>query len=205
MRSRVLVAWLFGALSLAIPFAARAQESHVQEFAIQGTGFFTKDSSGNGLTQHSTDTGGFLADYRIHLNKWLAADGAYGYIRNTEQSFTLTDSFPVQANVHQLMGSVVGNLPFARARFEPYVLAGAGALIFDPTGNAGGSVDGAERQTKAAFVYGGGANYHVLPHVSLRLEYRGLAYKRPDFGLNFLNSDKFTHTAEPSAGIVFRY
>jgi opacity protein-like surface antigen len=102
------------------------------------------------------------------------------------------------------MGALVANLP-STARFEPYVLAGSGALIFDPTENEGGFVLGAETQTKAAFVYGGGANYHMFPHVSLRFEYRGLTYKRPDFGLGFLNSDQFTHTAQPSVGVVFRY
>jgi opacity protein-like surface antigen len=206
MRRTVLLASLFGALLLLGSPAAHAQrEEHTQEIGIQGTGFFTKDSEGNGITQHSTDTGGFLVSYRFHLNRWLAADGTYGYLRNTQQNFTLTGLFPVQSNVHQALGSLVVNLPFATDRFEPYVLGGAGALIFDPTGNQGGFVAGAQRQSKAAFVYGGGANYHVYPHVSLRLEYRGLAYKRPDFGLDFLNSDKVTHTAEPSAGIVFRY
>jgi len=206
MRRSILFASVLGALLLAGASAARAQnEGHTQEIGIQGTGFFTTDSEGNGITQHSTDTGGLLLSYRIHLNRWLAADGTYGYVRNTQQNLTLTGLFPVQSNVHQAMGTLVANLPLATARFEPYVLGGAGALIFDPTGNEGGFVAGAERQSKAAFVYGGGANYHMFPHVSLRLEYRGLAYKRPDFGLGFLNSDKFTHTAQPSAGVVFRY
>ncbi|MGH9784359.1 MAG: outer membrane protein [Terriglobia bacterium] len=205
MRRKLLIASFFGTLLLAAPFAAKAQdESLVHEISVQGTGFFTKDSDGNGITQHSTDTGGFLAGYRIHLTRWLAADGTYGYIRNTQQNFTAGGPFAVQSNVSQVMGALVANLP-STARFEPYVLAGAGALIFDPTGNEGGFVPGAETQTKAAFVYGGGANYHIFPHVSLRLEYRGLAYKRPDFGLSFLNSNTLTHTAQPSAGIVFRF
>jgi hypothetical protein len=40
---------------------AIAQEGHWQEIGVQGTGFFTKDSNGNGINQHATDTGGFLA------------------------------------------------------------------------------------------------------------------------------------------------
>ena len=206
MRRRILIGSIYGALLLAGASVVWAQnEEHTQEVAIQGTGFFTKDSAGNGITQHSTDTGGFLLSYRYHLNRWLAADGTYGYIRNTQQNFTNDGSFAVQSNVNQITGALVANLPLAAARFEPYVLAGAGALIFDPTGNEGATVPGAETQSRPAFVYGGGANYHMFPHVSLRLEYRGFAYKRPDYGLNSLNSDTFTHTAQPSAGIVFRY
>jgi len=205
MENTVLVASFLGALLLAAPLAVQAQdESRVQEIAIQGTGFFTKNSNGNGMTQHSTDTGGFLAGYRIHLTRWLAADGTYGYIRNTQQNFTPIGRFAVQSNVNQIMGALVANLP-STPRVEPYVLAGAGALVFDPTEKEGVSVMGADTQTRAAFVYGGGANYHMFPHVSLRLEYRGYAYRRPNFGLNFLNSEAFTHTAQPSAGVVFRY
>jgi hypothetical protein len=35
-----------------------AQEGRWQEISVQGTGFFTKDSSGDGINQHATDTGG---------------------------------------------------------------------------------------------------------------------------------------------------
>lgn len=42
-------------------------------------------------------------------------------------------------------------------------------------------------------------------HLSLRAEYRGFVYKRPDFGLSNLNSDVTVHTAQPSAGIVIRF
>jgi hypothetical protein len=67
---------------------ATAQEGRWQEIGVQGTGFFTKDSSGNGIDQHATDTGGVLLSYRYHFNRWLAADASYGYVRNTEQNFT---------------------------------------------------------------------------------------------------------------------
>jgi hypothetical protein len=39
----------------------------------------------------------------------------------------------------------------------------------------------------------------------LRAEYRGFVYKNPDFGLASLKTDSWTHTAQPSAGIVFRF
>jgi len=96
------------------------------------------------------------------------------------------------------------NLPHpARLRLDPYVLAGAGALTFNPGGNT--LIAGADTQTRAAFVYGGGADFPLTHHFSLRAEYRGLVYKTPDFGLRALNTDTVTHTAQPSAGIVFRF
>jgi opacity protein-like surface antigen len=197
------------ALAAVLFFAsgAFAQEeaplSH-HEISAQGTGFFTKDSQSNGTSQHSTDTGGFLIGYRYHFNRWLAAEANYGYDRNTQQNLTSGNSFNLQTNVHQATGALVVTLPSHR-RVSPYVLAGAGALVFDPTGNAGQSVPGALSQAKAAFVYGGGADFKIVDHFAFRAEYRGFVYDRPDFELASLPTGTLAHTAQPSAGVVFKF
>jgi len=80
---------------------------------------------------------------------------------------------------------------------------GTGALVCDPIGKAGGFVAGAWTQARPAFVYGGGVDYRLADHVALRAEYRGFVYDRPDFQLDALHSGATTHTAQPSAGIVF--
>jgi outer membrane immunogenic protein len=143
--------------------------------------------------------------YRYHFNRWLAAEGNYGFDRNTQEYFGGFGESRVQANVHAVTGDVVVNLPLRIGRISPYALAGGGGLIFDPTGNRGGFVPGASSQGKGAFLYGAGADYALSRHFSLRAEYRGFVYKSPDFGLRALNTDNWTHTAQPSAGIVFRF
>jgi opacity protein-like surface antigen len=202
MIRKLVVAAVLGTLVSAS--GAMAQEER-QEIGVQGTGFLTKDSSGNGINQHATDTGGFLLSYRYHFTRWLAADASYGYARNTQRNFTSPGPLSVQANVHQATGALVITVPRRIFKFNPYVLAGAGALVFDPTGNAAGFVPGAQSQARAAFVYGGGVDYDLAKHFSLRAEYRGFVYERPDFDLATLHSGATTHTAQPSAGIVFRF
>src|SRR5437016_14059224 len=94
--------------------AAFAQEEPAWkhgEVSVQGTGFFTKDSNGNGISQHATDTGGVLVGYRYHFNNWIAAEANYGYDRNTQQNFTSGGPFNVQANVHQAAAAFVVTLP----------------------------------------------------------------------------------------------
>ncbi len=184
------------------PTTAIAQETR-SEISIQGTGFFTKDSEGNGIQDHVTNTGGFLIGYRYNINRWLAAEGNYGYDRNTQTYFG-SGLGRVQSNVHQVTGEAVVKLP-GFLRLQPYALAGGGALTFDPTGNGGGSFAGATWEAKGAFVYGAGADYAFTKHLSLRAEYRGYVYKAPDFNLASLNTNAWTHTAQPSAGIVFRF
>ena len=204
---RLLVLAVLGAMLFSAT-AANAQqgEGGWSEVSVQGTGFFTKDSHGNGLTQHSNDTGGFLVGYGYHFNHWLAADASYGYARNTQQSIASTGTgYDVQADVHQATAALVVTIPRSVYKMHPYVLAGGGALVFDPTGNSGAFVAGASRQAKAAFVYGGGVDYDLTAHFTLRGEYRGYVYERPDFGLAALHSGSTTHTALPSAGIVFRF
>jgi opacity protein-like surface antigen len=198
MKRRTMVVSILALLSV----AAVAQDSR-SEISIQGTGFFTKDTGGNGIQQHATDTGGFLLGYRYNLNRWLAAEANYGYDRNTQFYFSGTPA-RVQADIHQITGSAVVKLP-GFARLQPYALAGAGALLFDPTRNSGGTFAGATLETKAAFVYGVGAQYAFTRHLSLQAEYRGLVYKAPSFNLAGLNTDSWTQIAQPSAGLVLRF
>jgi len=190
-----------GVLAL-VSITAVAQENR-SEISIQGTGFFTKDTGGNGVFERANDTGGFLLGYRYNFNRWLAAEANYGYDRNTQFYFGGTPA-RVQADIHQITGSAVVKLP-TFARLQPYALAGAGALVFDPTGNFGGTFAGATLETKPTFVYGVGAQYAFTRHLSLRAEYRGLVYKAPSFNLAGLNTDSWTQIAQPSAGIVFRF
>jgi opacity protein-like surface antigen len=203
IRPKMLVTGLFATLLFAA--TSMAQELPPNEVSVQGTGFFTKDSDNNGVIQHTTDSGGFLVSYRNRFSRLFGADLSYGYTRNTQLNFTAVGGARVQSDIHETTAALVAHTPGRIFGLRPFALAGAGALTFNPTNNFGGAFIGADTQAKAAFVYGGGADYDINDHFALRLEYRGLLYKRPDFGLTALNSDAFTHTAQPSAGFVFRF
>jgi len=199
-RVGITIAGIVALLSM----TAAAQEIR-SEVSVQGTGFFTKNSQGNGVQNHAEDTGGFLGGYRYNINRWLAAEANYGYARNTQSYFGSTLA-SVQSNVHQITGSAVVKMPGFRRipRFQPYALAGGGALVFDPTWKAG-TFAGVTRQTRGTFLYGGGADYVFNGHWSLRAELRSLVYKAPSFNLANLNTDHWTQVTQPSAGIVFRF
>ena len=187
-----------------LTLGATAQESR-SEVSLQGTGFFTQDTNGRGTSRSTTNTGGFLLGYRYHFNRWLSGEANYGYDRNTQKYFSTGGLSRVQSDVHTVTAAAVVNLPFRISRLNPYVLGGGGSLVFHPTGNAGGFVSGADTQAKGAFLYGGGVNYTLTRHWSVRAEYRGYVYKDADFGVRALNTDSWTHTAQPSAGVVFRF
>lgn len=194
---------------LAVAFlcvCATAQERR-SEVSVQGTGFFTKDTNGQGVFQQGTETGGVLGGFRYHINRWLSAEANYGWNRNSQFFSTPSGFARIQADVHQATGGLVVNLPRPRRLMaSPYVLAGGGALVFKPTNN-NGFIPGTGTQAEGAFVYGGGADFPIpmVRHAALRLEYRGLVYNAPNFGLKTLDTGAVTHTAEPSAGLVFRF
>ena len=185
--------------------AAMAQVEQASQITVQGTALITKDSTPDfGSTSHrSTKSGGLLVGYSYQFNKWAGAEGNYGYSRNMNNYFGSIGTSSIQANIHEVTGSFVAHIPLNVAKIRPYGLAGAGALIFDPTDTF--AVNGIERQTKATFVYGGGVNFDVTRNFGVRAEYRGLLFKVPDFSVNELNLDKVTHLAQPSVGFFVRF
>jgi len=194
-----------GSIIFLLTLAATAQENR-SEISLQGTGFFTQGTSGNGSAYSATQTGGFLGTYRYHLNHWISAEGAYGYEANSQKYLLSSSAFRIQAGIHQMTGSLVFNLPSrASSRLSPYFLAGGGALLFEPTGNQFNTLSAAQSQAKGVFVYGVGVNYAIRKRISLRAEYRGLVYGTPDFGFGALNTNSVTHTAVPSLGLTFRF
>lgn len=191
--------------TLFLPQAAMAQEGGLlsrSEISVLGTGLFQRDTTGNGITQKTTEAGGFLGGYRYHLNRLFALEANYGYSRNSQIFATSGFNSRIQTNIHEVMGDLVVTSPVSILRLRPYALAGAGGLIFDPTRNV--LIAGAGSQAKAAFVYGGGLDLHLLPHIALRGEYRGFVFHAPSFGVTGFNTDKMTHLAQPAVGLVIR-
>ncbi len=48
-------------------------------------------------------------------------------------------------------------------------------------------------------------DFDLSRYVALRVEYRGFLYKIPDFQIPGLATDNFTHLAQPSVGLVWRF
>jgi outer membrane immunogenic protein len=183
--------------------SAFAQVERPSQITVQGTGLFTTGLKDQTPSYDATNSAGFLVGYSYQFNKYFGAEGNYGYSRNTQNYNALTGSTSLQSDIHQVTGSLVWHIPTNIAHVRPYALGGGGVLVFNPTDKF--VVSGADQQTKGTFVYGGGANFDITSKFGFRAEYRGLVYKAPDFQLNSLNTDKFTHLAQPSVGFYARF
>lgn len=193
---------------LAIVFVIFGISSWAQEvrheLTVQGSGFFNKQTSDGGITNKPTNSGGVMAGYRFNLKNWLAVEGDYDYFRNGQKFLAGGGTTFIPVNVHAATGTAIVKLPSFKAPgvrvVSPFVLAGGGAMFFDPRGESVRDV-----QTRATFVYGGGVDVPLSRHFLVRAQYRGFVYKTPDFEMASLKVDKFTHSAVPSAGLVFTF
>jgi opacity protein-like surface antigen len=189
MRSLKLIA-IFSAV-----LPAFAQEYSKQDVSVQALGSFVKSTSNNGIEQTSTDSGGVLASYRYFFNKNNGVEVNYAFTSNTV-SYAGTG---IDNRSSEVSAAYVFRVPLKH--FTPFLLAGTGGVVFDPKDFAGAST-----QTRAAFLYGGGADFNVGSHVFIRAAYRGLVYDSPTYGVPALSgADRITHRAEPSIGIGYRF
>jgi outer membrane immunogenic protein len=189
---------LLGASVAAMP--AFSQETGRSEVSVQAFGSFVKTTTDNGIQQTATNSGGVLANYRFFFTQSSGVEVNYGYSLNT-QSYGLPSGFlGVKSNQHEVSAAYVYR--HTLRRFTPFAEAGVGGLVFDPTGGA----PGASTQSRAAFVYGGGADFNITNRIFLRAEYRGFVYNSPTFDLReALGADRVTHRAEPSVGFGYRF
>jgi len=193
---------------LAIILVLFGVSSWAQEFrhelTVQGSGFFQKQTTAGGITNDPSNSGGVTAGYRFNLKNWLAVEGDYDYFRNHETFSAGNGTTFIPTNVHAATGVAIVKLPSFKMPavkvVSPFVLAGGGGMFFDPRG---GSIS--SEQTRGAFVYGGGVDVPMSKHFLVRAQYRGFVYKTPDFETTSLKMDKFTHSAVPSAGLVFTF
>jgi len=193
---------------LAIILVLFGISSWAQEFrhevTVQGSGFFKKQTTAGGITDEPTNSGGVMAGYRFNLKNWLAVEGDYDYFRNDQKFLASSGTTFIPMNVHAATGTAIVKLPSFKVPavkiVAPFVLAGGGAMFFDPRG---GSVS--KEQTRGTFVYGGGVDVPMSKHFLVRAQYRGFIYKTPDFEMTSLKLDKYTHSAVPSAGLVFTF
>jgi opacity protein-like surface antigen len=192
--------------------AADAQVKEVDslsrtDVALSIYGAFGGTTTGDGVQQSPSNAAGGIVEVRHISNPLVGFEGTYSFDRaNQVYSPTVSCGLPcgnispaaVSADAHELTGDWIASLKIANLR--PFALVGGGLLFNQP---ASGQAD-TTSSNKPVFVYGGGLDWGLLPHIGLRLQYRGNLYKAPDLTTLFGSSGAFTHTAEPMIGVYLR-
>ena|SRR6266566_3462620 len=196
-RTHSLAVIVIGGVLVSLP--AASQESERSEISVQVFGSFVKTTTNNAVEQNATNSGGVLANYRFLFSEQHGVEVNYGYSRNTQEYGLAPRSVGVKANQHEMTAAYVYR--HRLLGFTPFVEAGVGGLVFDPSYTLGTST-----RARATFVYGAGADLMLVKRIFLRAEYRGLVYKSPTFDYGPVDGlDRTTHRAEPSVGFGYRF
>jgi outer membrane immunogenic protein len=196
---KIVITLIAGVASIALPAFSQSEEAGRNEVSVQAFGSFVKGTTDHGIQNSATNSGGVLGSYRYFFSAHSGVEANYGYALNTQNFLSTSGALGVKNYSHEVSAAYVFRLPLKR--FTPFVTAGAGALVFDPK-----DFQGAESQTRAAFVYGGGADFNISHHLFLRAEYRGFVYNSPTYNVTSLDgTDRITHRTEPSIGFGYRF
>jgi outer membrane immunogenic protein len=212
MKKIAIIAILLAASAL----AGSAQESR-QDVSISGVGLIEPYVSANtGVRVHASPGYGMLASYRFMVTPSSALEANYGI--NLGNTITFSNGYcgasastfcqQVRTRNHEISFAYVHS--FTYRRFNPFVEAGGGALIFSPVMDNRTTTLDAKRQTKAAFLYGAGIAYEISPSFDLRVEYRGLLTKVPDFndkgvGTYDFTTNKWYNISVPAIGAAYHF
>ena len=180
------------------------------EVALSGAGVFTKttSSSTSNISNTPTKSMAVFGTIGYHLTKHHAFEITLGHTNNSQIFTVPPDTYRVMTGVFEYTGAYVFT-PSPKGRWQPFVLAGAGGLKFSVGTtyiNTFQTRLGAKGQTRPAVVYGAGADYRIFEHLGLRLQYRGLIFRSPDFSVpSRFYTGAIGHMAEPSIGIVAKF
>ncbi len=195
---------LLGALLLSAA-AGYAQESR-QDASISATASFAPVITGNSVQTNTSMTLGFVASYRYLLTPRSALEANYGYQQNTHYYIV---SGKLKGGVHtvqsELSVAYVFNMNFKR--FNPFLEAGPGVMLFTVLNDAGTTVLDAKSQTSIGGLVGAGVAYELSPSWDIRAEYRGFIVKTPNFSLpgNTFNTNRYELLSTPAIGVAYHF
>jgi opacity protein-like surface antigen len=168
-------------------------------------GAFSGTVDENGVAESPAVSAGGIVELRHIRNPILGFEGTYAYNRANRRYVCPTSCGDVtlgtiSADAHEITADWIPSVRLLN--FRPFGVLGIGALIHVPQGSD--PPISTKTGTQVVYVYGAGLDIGLIPHFGLRLQYRGNLYKPPDVTDLFTSATKFTHTAEPMAGIYIR-
>lgn len=194
--------WMITAIAF-IAFTGGILAQAQTDVGLSFYGAFSGRTTANGVTESPSNSAGGLFELRHLSNPIVGFEGTYSFNRANQ---TFSCGLPcgpitkqtVSADAHEVTLDWVPSVKVANMR--PFGVLGLGGLFDVPQSSSSGST---QTTAKAVYVYGAGLDWGLLPHIGLRLQYRGNLYKAPNVSKLYTSVDAFTHTAEPMIGVYF--
>lgn len=197
------------------PGTASAEEAANETLAptpfMPGVSAMLNMGIGFTLSNQITTTGGVLPQFasrtgfpefgiRDQVGDMAAVEFRFGIGTNAQ---TFGNLSYVETRITEYTLDLAFTLP-QKGPMRAYILAGGGLLDFAPTSN-GNNTTGATGEVRFSGSYGGGIDFKVNPKIALRVEYRGLFYRTPDFNVPNATFSSWSHIAIPDIGLVYHF
>ena len=191
--------------------AGRAQESR-QDISLSGTAIVEPFvASSTDVQVHSNAAYGALLSYRFMLTPNSALEANYGISYQNRMRFISgnTNTVNVLVRTQEISAAFVRSFTFKK--FNPFVEAGPGVLIFLPIRNSQTTSLDVKQQTSIGGLYGAGIAYEISPSFDIRAEYRGFVTKVPNFGQGSgtnqinLSTNKWYNIYIPTVGVAYHF
>lgn len=218
-------------LGIASLLALPAHALRNTSVAIGVMGSINSSSTGNGTTQDAPNFGGGFLQVRYLASPLLGIEGSWSAVKASQSYDTITPVAipqftcstapcaltPQPVEIPSYANEVTADwIPSMRmGHLRPFAVLGAGLLInaprngqvtvtlTSPQGPPVTNIFSLSATTEPVYVYGGGLDWAMLPHVGLRFQFRGNFYKAPDLSSVYASTDTYTHNAQPMIGIYF--
>ena len=174
--------------------------------SISAGGWFPPFVSGNAVQQTSTYSPTGLASYRYQLTPRGAVEGNYQYTQySNKYVLSFLPNYRIHTRMQEASAAYVFTFPYKH--LNPFVEGGVGGYLFTPLKDASSTdIYAIKTQTEVGAMYGGGVAYEISPSFDIRAEYRGIIVKAPNFGLDYLKTNKYFWTvSNPVIGIAYHF
>ncbi len=189
---------------------APAKAANEPEFSI-GAGFYeamNQSTNGNGTQQTTTNSGGGMLELRFIGRPLMGFEFTYSYnsanqtIAPAANCSTYLDCNtipPLKVKASEVGLDYVFSKKFGSIR--PFAVGGLGFFISSPN-NSTYEVQTVVRPT---YIFGGGLDWAALAHFGIRAQFRDNFYKAPNLSSFNDPTGQFTSTAEPMAGLYYKF
>ena len=196
---------LLGALMLSAA-AGYAQESR-QDVSISAFGLIGPTVHGNAITLYPSVTTGVLLSYRYLLTPRSGLELNYSFAQNT--NFFSTDGHPfANQAIHSRQQELTVAYVYSRTykRYNPFVEAGVGGVQFTPILQGSTNLD-VKTNTGVGGLFGGGVAYELSPSFDVRVQYRGIFVKAPDYKApnDVYKTSRYEVVSMPTLGFAYHF
>jgi opacity protein-like surface antigen len=165
---------------------------------------YTNKTNGNFIRLDPTSSGGGMLSYRQSPRWWFGYEANYAYNKYSD-SYN-KGAYRVDHGVSELTAAYLVKHRVYHG-IEGFFSIGTGAIIFKPSTYGGILVTSGTPATQAVptFVASLGVQYAFKEHWGVRVQYRDIEYKAPNFKLVALDAHSLRSSAEPAFGVYYRF